>query len=336
MSEGTELAIHREENFALGRLMPQDRKQLWAEATRAAASPMFPNVTTPDAAFLMMGQGIELGLTPFQALRELVIIGGKVDVPASVRAAKIASSPKVSIWDVDADEKHCTITAKRRDRDNDCVVTVLIEDMSQADRNKHKEHLEDWLYARAVRRISRRYFPDLYLGMEESDDTLAPDRVIDVAAVEKVVGDDAVGTCETCGNPTYLHPSGNGGVYSECADGHRQAPPQEVRDAVRGRGEEFATHDGVDDEIAFQLEATPPVEPRDPTPEERIELRKEWTKEILKALHEHMEDDVPHGLHKMVLVNWGWDGKIKVSEWLDAQTLDKLSDFHDDIMAVEL
>lgn len=327
----TELIPHRQENFALGRLMPETRKELYADAQRAAASPMFPNVTTPEAAFLMMGQGIELGLTPFQALRELVIISGKVDVPASVRAAKIASSPKVSIWDVDADDDHCTITAKRRDRDNECVVTVKIEDMSQADRNKHREHLEDWLYARAVRRISRRYFPDLYLGME-SDDSSDPDKIINIAAVEKEVGDrESVGICEQCGKPTYLHPSRNGGVYSECADGHRQSPPQEVRDAVRGRGQEF----NADEEVAFQLGASP-AEPHAPTPEQETQLRNEWTHEIVKVLVADMTDNIPHALHKAVLTNWGWDGDMRVADWLATLELGQVADLRDELALVEL
>jgi len=326
MTETQELIPRREENFSLGRLMPQNIKELYWFAERVAESGMFPNVANAKSAFLMMAQGVELGLSPLQSLRELNVINGRVDVPASVRAARIQSSPKTEVWNVESDDNHCTIRTKRRDRSSGYVVTIRREDMPQADIAKHKTHMADWLFARAVRRASRQYFADLNLGME-TDDSPEPDRVINIAAVEKTVGDEAVGTCEECGEPTYLHPNRKGGVYSECKNGHRQSPPQEVRDVVRGRSDEF-----VEPEFLENIES----EPRDPNSEEVVELRKEWTEEILNALHDDMVNNAPHAIHKSVLTNWGWDGKMKVADWLDSKTLEDLSDFHDEIMAVEL
>jgi len=333
MPEPQELIQRREENFALGRLQPQSVRELFFFAEKVAASKMFPGVDTPEKAFLMMSQGVELGLSPLQSVRELNIINGRVDVPASVRAARIQASPKTTRWEVDSNDAHCSILAERSDRKGEYQVNINLEDMSLADKNKHKDHLADWLYARAVRRASRQFFADLNLAIGTDEEMRDPDRVINVAAVEKEVGGEAVGTCEQCGEPTYLHPSKNGGVYSECRNGHRQSPPQKVRDAVRGRGEEFQPN--IDDE-ADPYHSPPLLDGRDPTEEESATLRHEWTQEILKRLKENMRDDAPHDLHGVMISNWGGLGGLKVADWLDAMTLEDLSGFHDEIMSVEV
>jgi len=253
MPESQELTLHREENFALGRLMPQNVRELHWFASEAAKSGLFQtsaggNQTRslqPAEAFMLMSTGIELGLTPLQGLRDLSLIKGKVDVPPSVLAAKIASDPRVTLFDPVGDDKAFQISAKRSDRENGCVVRITWDDISQADQNKHREHAEDFLYARCVRRIVKRYFPDLKYGLA-SNVAEEPARVIDIAAVEKQVGpEESIQKCETCGLASFLKASGNGGVYSECANGHRQSPPQEVRDAVRGR-----THAGDPQAVA--------------------------------------------------------------------------------------
>lgn len=356
MSDSQELIPHRQENFSLGRLMPQNVRELAWFAGEASKSNLFQtsaggNQTRPlttGEAFMLMSTGIELGLTPLQGLRDLSLIKGKVDVPPAVLAAKIASDPRVTLWDPEGDEKTFEIRAKRSDRENGCVVHITWEDISQADQQKHVQHAEDFLYARCVRRIVKRYFSDLKYGLA-SNVVEKQTRVIDVSAVEREVGlEKSEQPCPECPGTMYLHASGNGGVYSQCATcGHRQSPPQEVRDAVRGRTDELRVDNTemtnmsqeyidqhVNPEPGFPNFAT--VDGRDPTPEERVELRKDWTKEILKALHDNMVDNVPHFVHKTVLVNWGWDGKQKVAEWLETKTLDELSDFHDEIMAVEL
>lgn len=269
-------ASQRSTEFALGRLMPQSVTELYFFAEKIAASGMFPNANTADKAFLMMSQGIELNLSPLQSVRELNIINGRVDVPASVRAANIQSSPKLEMWEVESDDAHCTLKAKRRDRTNSYEVTIRAEDMSQGDRNKHREHMADWLFARVVRRASRQYFADMNLGMD-TDDTPEPDRIVNVRAIEREVGDDqSTAACENCGKSAYLKANTKGGVFLACPScGHAGAPPQAVRDAVRGNIGEY-----IDVEANISSEAntdsfpasTTDADGRDATPEEVAQM----------------------------------------------------------------
>jgi hypothetical protein len=256
----------------LSQLQPQNVKELAWFAQEASASGLFTITETGNRkrplngkeCFLLMSQGVELGLSPLQSLRELNIINGRVDIPASVRAAKIASSPKVTLWDVESDDTHCIIKAKRRDRDNSVTVEIKLESMSQGDKTRHASHLADWLYSRAVRRISRQYFPDMNLGMGQEQEFERT--VVDVAAIEQASGlAQSVGACEKCGGAAYLRPNKSGGVYAQCEKcGYRQAPPQAVRDTVRGRMDDFAEQ--LPDATVIGEDG------RDPTPEELEEL----------------------------------------------------------------
>lgn len=234
---------------ALGALKPQDVKQLAWFCNQAAASGLFrtsaggnsTRAITGGEAFLLASQGVELGLSPLQSLRELNIINGRVDIPASVRAALIAASPKVTLWEVDSESTFCTIRAKRRDRTNGSTVTVKLEDLPSADRNRHQNHLEDWLYARAVRRISRQYFPDLNLGMET--DSYPMEQVVEaraerLAVIEHEAGTDdgEYGLHDECGGKLSLHTNTRtGGAFLLCDKCNATfPPPQAVRDVMRG------------------------------------------------------------------------------------------------------
>lgn len=331
----------REENFALARLQPQSIKELFWFAEQVVQARMFETVKTPQQALILMQTGIELGLSPMQALRELNLINGKVDIPASVRAAKITASPKTTLWEPEANEDYCIIRAKRKDRENECIVTVKKEDLAQAEVNKHRAHLSDWLYARAVRQISRRYFPDLNLGMDEEEETSG--RVIDVATVERAVGaEQSIVDCIECGKPSYLKPNRNGGAYSECEEGHRQSPPQVVRDTIRGRTEEFAGETVVD----AQAEELQLDEPEDEAPsdenlaqglvQDEIEheaAKVDWIAQILEAMKAAQVDGKPSADHRFMLTTRRWDGKEKVRAWLTKQPWDMVEEIRNEMVS---
>lgn len=220
------------------KLGPQNMVELGQLAAKVAMTDMFGRYTQAQC-FLIMSQGLELGLSPIQSMRELNLINGKVDVPPSVRAARICASPKVTVWDVDADGERCVITAERRDRKGSCTVTVRADDLPRADVAKHSGHIEDLLYARAVRRISRRMFPDLALGIE----TWEPDEnVIDVRAVEKEAGELDLHHCPECGTGVMdLQANAKGGAFLRCRECNATIPPTDAeRDVIRGRSEELS------------------------------------------------------------------------------------------------
>jgi len=245
----TAMIVPASEPGELAQLRPHNLQQLAWMAKQVAGSGLFKvserggvkrNVTEKEA-FLQMSQGIELGLSPLQGMRELNIIDGRVDIPASVRAAKIAQSKKTTQWEVDADDTFCTIRAKRSDRSNGVEVTVRAEDLPSSWRTRHADHLEDSLYARAVRRISRQYFPDLNLGMETETypvETVIDARVERLAVIEQEAGtsDGEYGLHDECGGVLELHTNTRtGGAFLRCPKCNASfPPPQPVRDAMRG------------------------------------------------------------------------------------------------------
>lgn len=262
----------------LTQYLPQDGKGLMVLAEQVSIAGMFQNGRNPltkSQAFVMMVKGAELGLSPMQSLEHISIIKGKPFVGAAVISARIRQSPALEAWEVDAGPKVCSIRFKRKGS-NETTLTTKIEDIPQRyfkpSQNGEPSNWtlipEDMLFAWTVRRVARRHFPDALLDLGDAVQD-EPREVIDVAAVERTVGkEESVEPCKECGEPSYLHASGNGGAYSECANGHRQSPPQVVRDRIRGRTQEF-----IDMPASELPEATTSgPEGREPTPEEVAEI----------------------------------------------------------------
>jgi hypothetical protein len=245
---------------AMSNLLPQNIGELSRLASSVAESKMFGARRkvngryeqvpyTRQEAFMLMVSGVELGLSPLQSVRELGMIDGRVDIPASVRSAKIAADPRTELWDVDSTPTYCTIIAKRRDRSNTLRVEIKLEDQSRASIAKHdgsapgtSEHIEDWLLAKAVRKASRRYFPDFILGVQapiwEPDEA----QVIDVRAVEKEAGELELHHCPECGTGVMdLQANAKGGAFLRCRECNATMPPTDAeRDVIRGRSEELS------------------------------------------------------------------------------------------------
>lgn len=340
-----EITLHREPDpeYNLARFMPQDLTQLVKLAETASKSGVFGAIT-PQQATMICLHGAELGINPLQALREINLIQGRVFPSASLVSALIQRSGQIEKWEVEADSDHCTIRARRKGRDSEAVVTVRKEDIKQADLAKQnwKDFGEDMLVARAVRRMARRHFADLLVGIQEAEEY---DRqVIDVATVERQVGvAESTDACSECGGQCYLHPNHKtGGVYLECTTcHHRQAPPDAVRDAIRGRTEDFAEvidvplpeplalgagPDGLD--FVEAEEEAPFVKPTSlPDPEEIARATKAWTAEIIAELKARMNGKEMDDEHRFMLGTFGWDHKTKVSVWLASlewESLEKL------------
>ena len=253
----------------LERLVPQDMAQLAWMAKTLASSGMFlkslaQGRTAPlNAAetFVVMQEGIGLGLSPLQALREIAVVesrGRLTTIPsARVVSGRIQADPRLESWEATGDATSFTVKAKRKGRPA-IEVTVSVEEFSQAEVNRHLEHLEDWLFARAVRRLARRGFSDMLLGIYVGGEPEVVDAVtVNVAALERDAGTDGVygrhddgGSWILCGGP-------NGGAYLRCERcGATSPPPQEIRDVMRGRAEEYR----IEAPAPTQSPTQPPLE----------------------------------------------------------------------------
>ena len=254
----------------LERLVPQDMAQLAWMAKTLASSGMFlkslaQGRTAPlNAAetFVVMQEGIGLGLSPLQALREIAVVesrGRLTTIPsARVVSGHIQADPRLESWEATGDATSFTVKAKRKGRPA-IEVTVSVEEFSQAEVNRHLEHLEDWLFARAVRRLARRGFSDMLLGIYVGGEPEVVDAVtVNVAALERDAGTDgAYGRHEGCGGEWILRGSLTGGAYLRCSRcGDAAPPPQEIRDAMRGRAEEYR----IEAPAPTQSPTQPPLE----------------------------------------------------------------------------
>jgi hypothetical protein len=195
---------------------------------------------TPQEAFVVIQEGLGLGLTPVQALRDIYVVVNKgvTSTVVSYRAiaARITADPRVEFFDWEGDETRCRIVAQRRGR-NRVEIEVRADQYTAADRERHKDHLEDFLFARAIRRLAKRGFSDLVLGVRLPDE---PEEVIDVGAVERDAGVTEYGAHEGCGGGWRLRTTPHGGAYLRCDKcGDTQPPPAPIRDTLRGRSDQY-------------------------------------------------------------------------------------------------
>lgn len=235
--------------------LPKSVSELAHVAKFAADVGMF-GVTRQGVAFNIMLAGAHLGLTPYASLEGITLINGRPVVSAQVQWTLILSRGGVEEFSIDSDEKHCSITVRSRKWREPKTQTVTMEDVPPqlASKQTYKQHGADMLFAFCVRRLRKRYFPEVMVGALDNGDVEAIEghaeaRVVDVGTVEERVpearetppcekvlpgyGDGTAGA-HICGLPTELVPGRSGGMFLRCTAGHMMPPPQAVRDAIRG------------------------------------------------------------------------------------------------------
>jgi transcription elongation factor Elf1 len=244
----TDLGLQQQHGLA--RYQPANLKQLVWFAGEVAKSGMYSvrddssdrTMTQPEV-FMVMSEGVEMGLTPLQAMRNIYLIidgrGRKSTVPrADFLAARIQAHPSTEQWDVDDQERGLVhITAKRRGR-SPVTMSLSINEIPARDRQNWQRGGQDeqeMLVNRCIRRMARRHFKDMVLGLDSGD--VDESRVVDVQAVETQVGRSVrQEACPHCGRDgAAVIAAKGGGAFLRCSlCGFTAAPPQDVRDAIRG------------------------------------------------------------------------------------------------------
>lgn len=162
----------------MGSLMPRSFGELMALAKLAADSGL-AKVKSPEQAATIIMTGIELGLTPMQALRGIYSVEGTAFLSADMMVALVTQSGTLASWEVvEKTADGCTITAQRAGR-KPVTRSFTKSDATTAKLGSvHATHPAVMLYHRCCAVICREVWPDILLGMYVPEER----EVIDVRA----------------------------------------------------------------------------------------------------------------------------------------------------------
>lgn len=174
-------APHRAETA----LEPRDPREAMWLAQQLAVSNMTGKVRTPEAVLAVLLTGRELGLTSMQSLRSIHIIEGKPTLSADLMVALCKRSPMCRYFRlVESTGLIATYETERRDEG----VTKMSYTFDEAkaaglsSRDNWKKFTAAMLRARCSSALARAVYPDLLVGIYESDEVQAEAREVVEAA----------------------------------------------------------------------------------------------------------------------------------------------------------
>lgn len=160
----------------------QESTDLFRQAEILAKSGIVPAVFRGKPADVLAATlwGAELGLGAMSSLMLIEPIKGTPSMKAEGRLALIRRAGHSVTFD--ANDKRCIAKGKRRDTGDEATVTYTIEDAKKAKlagKDVWQQYTEDMLFNRAISRLSRRLFSDVFMGL-----SYAPEEVASFAAPE--------------------------------------------------------------------------------------------------------------------------------------------------------
>jgi hypothetical protein len=136
----------------------------------------------PADIVVAMGMGAELGLSPFNALQALYVIGGKPNLYVEAAIAIVRASGELERLDVEGTEEQATCVASRRGQ-GEVTITFTLRDAQRLGlKGGSWISQPGWmLQCRAIGRALHRLFPDLLRGVGVVDPSGRPVEQADVA-----------------------------------------------------------------------------------------------------------------------------------------------------------
>jgi hypothetical protein len=156
-------------------LAPRSFGEVRELAELAVASGLLPEaISTPEAAFVVIATGMELGLSPMQSLRGIHVVEGKPILAADLLVALAKRSPECLYFRlVESTYERATYETHRRGEPKPTSLTWTLEDARRADligRRTWKAHPAAMLRARCAAALARAVYPDLLLGVYEESE----------------------------------------------------------------------------------------------------------------------------------------------------------------------
>jgi len=155
-------------------------------------SNLFPeSCRTPESAFAILAKGRELGLPMMQAMTEISMVKGKVQLSASLMAGLILNSGAAEYFScIETSAERATYkTLRRGDPTGPKVLTYTMEEARAAGLVRKGErglsaweaHPADMLRARATSKLARMVYPDILTGCYTPDEMRDFDRSAEAA-----------------------------------------------------------------------------------------------------------------------------------------------------------
>jgi len=167
---------------------PSDIGQGVQLAKLLVASRLLPkSIATPEAAFVVIMAGRELGLTAMQSIRSIHVVDGKPTMSADLMVALTKRSPACEFLRlVESTTERAAYETRRRGEPDTTTIGFTIDDASKAGllgRGPWRQYPAAMLRARAAAAICRAVYPDLMLGVYETDELAGGGNAPDVEPV---------------------------------------------------------------------------------------------------------------------------------------------------------
>lgn len=147
-------------------------------ATFVSKSTFAKDINSMEKAITVMMQGMELGLQPMAAVRNIHIINGRPSLSADLMAALVIKHGHPRIQITELTEQKCSARARRREETDWQEFTFTWQDAVKAQlatKDTWQKHPKSMLRARTLSGICHIVFPDLFAGVyvpEEMDGSI--------------------------------------------------------------------------------------------------------------------------------------------------------------------
>jgi hypothetical protein len=147
-------------------------------ATFVSKSTFAKDINSMEKAITVMMQGMELGLQPMAAVRNIHIINGRPSLSADLMAALVIKHGHPRIQITELTEQKCSAKARRREETDWQEFTFTWQDAVKAQlatKDTWQKHPKSMLRARTLSGICHIVFPDLFAGVyvpEEMDGSI--------------------------------------------------------------------------------------------------------------------------------------------------------------------
>ncbi|MCK9495216.1 MAG: hypothetical protein M0R75_06935 [Dehalococcoidia bacterium] len=165
-----------------------------ANSIMGAKGQMFPAaLDSPAKVFAVMAYGLEVGVPPMAALRNIYIVNGKPQPSAELMAGiAMAGEKGISFEIVELTDTKCTMRIKRPSLNVEAEYTYTIEDAKKANLIKPGQpwslYPRDMMRHACMKRLCRAYAPDLINGLDSialstpaDDEPTTPPRYIEAS-----------------------------------------------------------------------------------------------------------------------------------------------------------